>query len=382
MAHDPVEIGREVMAACAGLGFARSGIAAAEPTRYREELLSWLAAGKHGEMVYLTELLDQRLDVRELALGGDRSGGDGARVRSVLMVADRYWERDGVGERTPKSNAGETSGVIARYARGQDYHVVIKNRLHALCDRLRARFPGEWFRSFVDTGPVLEREIGARAMGGAAGGGAFVGKHTLLIDPRLGSWLLLGGVATTMELASEEAKTSPEAHCGTCTRCIDACPTGAISPWSVDATKCVSYLTIEHRGLVDPALYAGVGDRLIGCDVCQEVCPYNGEESGSGGPSAGVHRAYSAGRGGGGAIGLLEVLGWSEADRAQALSGSAAKRAHLNTIRRTAVINAGNAIARRDNPALRARLEVIASDGTEPEVVRLTARRVLGLCAE
>src|SRR5262249_20142541 len=137
-------------------------------------------------------------------------------------------------------------------------------------DSLRERFPAEQFRAFVDTAPVMEREHAARA------GLGWIGKHTLIIHPRLGSYMLLGGVLTTMDIPAPAAQRRVTDHCGTCTRCIDACPTAAITPYSVDATRCISYLTIEHRGEIDPALHEGIGDWLFGCDVCQEVCPHNG----------------------------------------------------------------------------------------------------------
>jgi epoxyqueuosine reductase len=374
MTNDPAALAAEIRSACAAMGFARSGVAPARPTRFRAELLAWLDAGKHGDMAYLTELLDQRTDVRALLPG----------ARSVVMVADVYASTRGGGGARDEPTPGV--GRVARYARGSDYHAVVKDRLHALCDRLRVMFPKEQFRAFVDTGPALERELAALAFAGD-GPPAFIGKHTLVIDSAMGSWFVLGGVATTLDLAEGEPPSPafPAERCGTCTRCIDACPTGAITPWSVDARRCVSYLTLEHRGEVDPALFAGVGDRLLGCDVCQEVCPYNapgvgwsGRSGGGGGGDAPVNPAYTGERAERRAgFPLLEVLGWSEADRSRELSNSAGKRASLEMLRRTAVINAGNTLASSWDAALHARVVAIAGDEREPASVRAAARAVV-----
>ncbi len=359
------QLGREVVEACLALGFARAGVCDVAPTKWGNELKAWLGAGRHGSMEYLARNVDARLDPTRL-LGG---------ARSVIMVADLY---SGRGARAAET--GPRRGKIARYARGRDYHVVIKKRLHALADGLRERFAGAEFRAFVDTAPVLEREYAARA------GLGWIGKHTLLIDPKLGSYTLLGGVLTTLDLA---ATREPEAdHCGTCTRCIEACPTGAISPYSVDASRCVSYLTIERRGEIAEEFYDGIGEWVYGCDVCQEVCPHNGERAAQGHRAtlpqghmgtvshvggAGVRDEYAARRG---SFDLLEVLEWGVEERSRALSGSAMKRATLAMFKRNALIVAGNELRRRADPELESRVREVAADESEPELVRRTARAV------
>lgn len=358
------------------MGFASAGIAPAEPTGRRAEILAWLDAGKHGNMSYMREMLDERLDVRRLLPG----------ARSLIMVADRYAAPGGGNEACGQDvtseesavPAPEPSGLIARYARGRDYHSVIRRRLHDLSDRLSRMNPGARMRTFVDTGPVLEREHAARA----EMGGAFVGKHTLLIHPRLGSYLLLGGIATTLKLApggttGNAAQAPGSDHCGSCTRCIDACPTRAITPHSVDARRCVSYLTLEHRGIVDESLHAGIGLHVIGCDICQEVCPFNQPHGGGDAERGSVNPVYSDHDRPGSRLPLLEVLGWSEADRSARLSGSAAKRASLEMLRRSAVIASGNAVRQHRNSALESRVIAIAEDETEQSVVRETARQVV-----
>ena len=262
--HDPVELGRLVVDRCLSAGFALAGVCDAAPSDWEEAYREWIAAGKQGEMGYLARNVEKRLDPRELVPG----------ARSVIVVADQYGSRN---QEPAPVKTGD--GRVARYAQGADYHVVMKERLHAICDALRLEHPGHEFRAFVDTAPVLEREHALRA------GLGWIGKNTLLIHPQLGSWLFLGGILTTLEvrLPPEQEGKGPEPdHCGTCTRCIDACPTAAISPGperSIDARRCISYLTIEHRSAIAPELAAQMGEWLYGCDVCQEVCPHNSPRS-------------------------------------------------------------------------------------------------------
>jgi epoxyqueuosine reductase len=354
-----------VLDCCRELGFALAGVAVAEPTAYERELIEWLEQGRHGEMQYLARNVALRADPRKMVPG----------AQSIICVADRH--HDAASSGTPKEEdphpspppqAGEgmdsARGRIARYARGDDYHVVIRKRLHVLCDELAAMFPQETFRACVDTAPVLEREHAQRAGLGA------VGKHTLLIEPGVGSYLLLGEVITT--LALEPSSPHEPDPCGTCTRCIDACPTDAITPWSVDATRCISYLTIEHRGAIDERYHEPMGAWIFGCDICQEVCPHNQPTERR--CSAPVHEAYATRRDG---FDLLEVLDWDEQSRRDAFVRSAMKRAKLPMMKRNVLIAAGNALARRDDQILRLRVESIAQDASEADMVRATARSVL-----
>ena len=158
---------------------------------------------------------------------------------------------------------------IARYAQGDDYHQRLKPMLYDLADWLREQFPGVVTRCGTDSAPIMERELAARA------GIGWVGKNTCVIHPKVGSWILLGEVLTTLEIPPD----APIAdRCGTCTRCIDACPTSAITePYQLDASRCISYLTIEHQGPIAGDLQAKMADWLFGCDICQDVCPFNGK---------------------------------------------------------------------------------------------------------
>ncbi|MEZ4409804.1 MAG: tRNA epoxyqueuosine(34) reductase QueG [Polyangiales bacterium] len=240
-----------VKARAKGLGFHLAGVASAGPLdedweRYR----AFIAAGLHGSMGWLAANADARRDVDGPAVL------DGA--RSVVVCALAYHRGD---EPSPVEGA-----AVARYARGRDYHNFVRRRLRRLAAWMRESL-GAQARPMVDTAPVLERAWARRA------GVGFVGKNGLVIAPGLGSWLLLGEVVTDLALAPDAPM---EERCGACTRCLDACPTSAfVAPWVLDARRCVSYLTIEHEGEVDPTLREAMGDRLFGCDDCQAVCPYN-----------------------------------------------------------------------------------------------------------
>ncbi len=224
---------RDVQQLAEAHGFALCGVTDARPSDHREHIHQWLADDRHGEMAYLSNNLNVRLDPNALL--------DGA--KSIICVADFHPHHE-----SPAQD-GEPRGRIARYAWGDDYHKIIKKRLFAIADALRQGEPEHDFRCTVDTAPLLEREHAHRA------GIGWVGKHTLLIHPQHGSWMLLGCIVTTLPIEHGDMPRPMADHCGTCTRCIDACPTDCITPYAVDASRCISYLTLEHRGMIDPALH-------------------------------------------------------------------------------------------------------------------------------
>lgn len=351
-------------------GFALAGVAPAGPSAHEEHVRAWLAAGKHGEMTWLGEHVDQRLDPAVMVRG----------AKSVLLVGDLYATRnDGADE--PKPGVGR----IARYARGADYHKGMRKRLIGLADAAREEFglgENDVLRAFVDTAPVLEREHAARA------GIGWVGKHTLLIHPEKGSWFFLGGLISTVEISVPADQEQVTDHCGTCTRCIEACPTGAITPHAVDATRCISYLTIEHRSAIDAGFHGAMGDWLYGCDICQEVCPHNsqreGRDVGEANPALRARCTDMDAEHGRAADGsgfdLLKVLGWNEDDRREAFQSSAMKRAKLDMMKRNALIVLTNRAIEGvvDRGMVRARVEEIVGDAGETELVRETAEH----CAE
>ena len=228
------------------LGFDLAGIAPLGPAGTFPAFERWLARGYAGDMGWLRRDAALRRDMRLPHRG----------ARSAVVVALDY------GGRQP-------AGTLARYARGRDYHGVMKERLHALLRWIEtetgSRVSG---RPYVDTGPVLERDLARLA------GLGWFGKNTMLINPRRGSFLFLGALVVDLELEADPP--FPEEHCGTCRRCIDACPTGAIADEGVlDATRCISYLTIEKRGAIPTEWRKSIGTLVYGCDICQDVCPWN-----------------------------------------------------------------------------------------------------------
>jgi epoxyqueuosine reductase len=244
------DLGRE-------LGFVRVAVLPIEPPRRHALYTSWLASGHAGGMGYLTapEHVAKRADLSSLL----------ATARSLIVVALAYDRSDPV----PADRL--LRGRIARYARGEDYHLVMRDRLVALADRLAAVLGGPVAsRPCVDSAPVLEREWAER------GGLGFVAKNTMVIAPGIGSYVVLGELLVDAELASAAPAALPRPRCGSCRSCLDACPTQAfVDAYVLDARRCISYLTIEHHGAIPIELRRSIGTWVFGCDVCQEVCPFN-----------------------------------------------------------------------------------------------------------
>ena len=235
------------------LGFDLVGITGAAPLAGAGRLAAWLAAGMHGEMEWIAESAEVRTDPVRLLPG----------ARSVICVAMSYHDAP----EPPEPAAPATYAVIARYARRKDYHDVIRPRLARLGRFVATHAPGARWRTAVDSAPLLERELAARA------GLGWIGKNTCLINRRLGSELLLGELLTTAELAADAHASG---HCGRCTACLDACPPRRCPPPAIlDARRCISYLTIEHRAVIAAPLASAVAPHLAGCDICQAVCPWN-----------------------------------------------------------------------------------------------------------
>jgi epoxyqueuosine reductase len=232
------------------LGFDSCRIALCAPPVHVAEFDQWLQEGAAGEMNYMTRGAEKRRDPEKVLVG----------ARSIIILAINYFSK--TGEPRPES---AKRGRIARYAWGQDYHEVIQKKLERIDSFLR-EFGGTQ-KYYVDTGPVLERDYAARA------GIGWHGKSTMLINERLGTWFFLAEILTTLELPPDPPARD---HCGKCTRCIAACPTGAITaPHKLDARRCISYLTIELKGPIPEGLRPLIGDRIFGCDDCLEACPWN-----------------------------------------------------------------------------------------------------------
>lgn len=250
--HLPVaEVADRLKEAAAELGFDLAAICPAITPTGVTQFHEWLSAGYAGEMSYLAD--------RAEAYGHPQSVLDG--VRSIMMLALVYKT-----ESSPAPSPGE--GRVASYAWGMDYHDLLHERLRKLVGVLRELVPTAKARGVVDSAPLLEREFAVLA------GLGWIGKNTLVLNRRLGSWFFLAALLTDLELPPDEPHTTD--HCGTCRACLDACPTDAfVQPYVLDARRCISYLTIEHRSAIPLELREGMGDWLFGCDVCQDVCPWN-----------------------------------------------------------------------------------------------------------
>jgi epoxyqueuosine reductase len=339
----------EIKQRARGLGFDLVGIAPATPSARQDYFRQWLDDGKAGAMEYLSTRFDERVD--PLAYLPE--------ARTVVCVALNYYTPladfsaspgtlgEGRGEglttsaqqviESPKSADPDSlpeyrvrgpSARIARYALGDDYHELIKHRLYDLADWIRDTLPGARTKCGVDTVPVMEKELAARA------GIGWMGKNTCIINEQIGSWVLLGEVLTTIDLPIDEPAVD---RCGTCRRCIDACPTQAITaPYQLDATRCISYLTIELGEREIPSeFHPQLGEWLFGCDICQDVCPFNQHAPESTDPS--LRPRFP-----GGQIDLQGLLNWRREDYSRAFAGSAVKRVRLPVLQRNARIILNN----------------------------------------
>jgi epoxyqueuosine reductase len=312
-----------------GLGFDLAGITTLGPATTVPAFDDWLARGYAGEMSYLPRNAEKRRDSRRPF----------SSATTAIVVAMNY-------------GGTEPPGPVARYARGDDYHDVMLDRLTQLHrwieERVGRRVIG---KPYVDTGPLLERDLARRA------GLGWFGKNTMLINPRAGSFFFLGSLLVDLELEPDAPFATD--HCGTCRRCLDACPTGALAePHVLDATKCIAYLTIELKGEIPVELRPLIGELVYGCDICQEVCPWNERFALPLREPAFAARATIAGKD---AQTLArEILAMSDEDFRTAFKGSPMKRAKLRGLKRNAAVLLGNVGVSTD-------VEVLARALDDPE---------------
>lgn len=371
------------------LGFDAVGVTAVRPSDHAAFYREWLQAGHHGELAYL-----EREDAVERRLHPERAWPE---LRSAIVVAMGYAATSGT--------EAPDRGIVARYARGRDYHRVLRKLLLALLARIEDVVGSELpaARAYVDTGPVLERELARRA------GLGWFGRNTMLIHPRRGSYFFLGSLLLEIEL--DEDRPFDADHCGRCTACTDACPTGALLGRDaagapvMDATRCISYLTIELRGPIPRPLRSLIGNRIFGCDICQEVCPWNGarnkatREPGRHSPSDLVPRGEGVpwrrdalpvldelAATGWEAPRLIELIGMTEAEWDEFSRGSAIRRAKRAGFLRNVAVALGNQGSREAVPALAGALSdseplvrghaawALGRVGSEPAKAALTAR--------
>jgi epoxyqueuosine reductase len=303
------------------LGFELAGIARATAADSFDQLRDWLARGFAGDMAYMNRHAEARRHPESVL----------RTVRSVLMVGMNYFE--GAGAPPSPAPATGLTGRVSRYACGADYHDVLRLRLRELLGWLQGEAPGCQGRGVVDTAPLLERDFARRA------GLGWFGKNTMLLNKRLGSYFFLGALLLDLALAPDPPHDA--AHCGTCTACLKACPTGAfVAPGLLDARRCVSYLTIELKEAVPEDLRSGLGDWVFGCDVCQEVCPWNRKAPPAQEPAFQARADLQA-------LDLVAILGLSEDEFRQRFRGTALMR----TRRRGLVRNAALALGNRADPA-------------------------------
>jgi len=367
------------------LGFSLLGVAGAEPSEHMGFYRDWIASGSHGEMAYLAreDAVARRADL----------SGTMADVHSCIVVAHEYGSQ---GDSAPE--ADPSRAVIARYARGADYHRVVKKKLQELLRWLDAEVEGGVRgRAYVDTGPILERELAERA------GLGWFGRNTMLIHPGKGSYFFLGVLLVDLDLPPDAP--FEQDHCGTCRACLDACPTGALLGRGadgapvIDARLCISYLTIELRGPIPHELRSAIGNRVFGCDICQEVCPFvrkfsrvaeevayaprpawmaeRGRDAGDpedDGPTVAVIPTTDA-------PALIDLMRMSEDEWDAYTRGTAIRRAGYAGLRRNVAIAIGNWLAESDTPHPGAVGALVAALSDEDPVVAEAAEWALGRAA-
>ncbi len=298
------------------LGFARLGVANLALGTDEAQFRDWLSAGFHGEMAYMSRHGTKRTRPAELVPG----------TVSCISVRMNYWSADA--EPADSVLANPRQAYVSRYALGRDYHKLLRNRLQTLCDRIAAAVGPFGHRVFTDSAPVLEKALARNA------GLGWIGKHTNLIDRDAGSYFFLGEIYLDIDLPTD---TPSSAHCGTCSACMPACPTGAIvAPYRLDARRCISYLTIELAGPIPVEFRRAIGNRIYGCDDCQLVCPWNKF-------ARPTREADFAPRHGLDHADLVDLFAWSAADFDAKTRGSAIRRIGYERWLRNIAVALGNA---------------------------------------
>ena len=325
---------RELRARALQLGCGELGVASIDIPEDERHLLRWLEAGFHGDMEYMQRHGTLRSRPQELVPGTVR----------VISVRMDYWPEDAAA-------AGETLadpllGYVSRYALGRDYHKIMRRALGCLAVELSRRIGAFGYRVCVDSAPLLEKALARNA------GLGWIGKHTNLIARDAGSWFFLGEILTDLPLPVDAAAS---AHCGTCQACIPACPTQAIlGPYRLDARRCISYLTIEHKGSIPEQLRAALGNRVYGCDDCQLVCPWNKFARAAAHPDFKVRHGLDRAR-------LQELFAWTEQEFDARMRGSAIYRIGYERWSRNIAVALGNA---PHSPAVIASLEARRRDSS------------------
>ncbi len=315
-AFDPGALAADIKRWGIELGFARIGVANIELAADEAHFLDWLRAGFNGEMQYMARHGSKRTRPAELLPG----------TVSCISARMDYWPADAADAQTALGDGGVA--YVSRYALGRDYHKVMRGRLQKLCDRIGERIGPFGYRAFADSAPVLEKALARNA------GLGWIGKHTNLIDRDAGSYFFLGEIYLDLSLPPDESAT---AHCGSCSACLPACPTGAIiAPYRLDARRCISYLTIELAGPIPLEFRRAMGNRIYGCDDCQLVCPWNKFARPTGEKDFSVRHGLDRAQ-------LVVLFSWSEAEFLDKTRGSAIRRIGYERWLRNVAVALGNA---------------------------------------
>ena len=298
------------------LGFQALGFTGIDLSQHRDYLDKWLQAGYHGEMAWM-------------ARHGDKRSRPDALIPGTCTVITARMDYLPDGADPGAILAQSDKAYISRYALGRDYHKLIRSRLAKLARKIETHLGSGHYRAFVDSAPVLERALAENA------GLGWIGKNTMLLNDKAGSWFFLGEIYTDIPLPKDPPKTVD--HCGSCRACLDVCPTNAfVDPWVLDARKCISYLTIEYDGVIPEDLRPAMGNRIYGCDDCQLVCPWNKFAQTTSEPDFSPRHQLDA-------IDLLECFAWDEPTFLARTEGSAIRRIGFQRWRRNVAIALGNA---------------------------------------
>lgn len=306
------------------LGFSALGISDAGIDDAGEVLQEWISKGWHGEMDFMARHVEKRRSAPALL----------PQTKRVISVRMQYWPEAAADAWSVL--ASPKHAYVARYALGRDYHRLMRRRLQRLAERITSEVGEFRYRAFVDSAPVMEKPLGQ------AGGIGWIGKHTNLIDPGGGSWFFLGELYTDLPLPTDPPGRD---HCGSCRRCIDACPTGALdTPYQLDARQCIAYLTIEHKTAIPEALRPAIGNRIFGCDDCQLVCPHNRDAPRGDSaflPRFGLDRSD-----------LASLFEWDEESFIRYTAGSAIRRLGFERWMRNIAVALGNSPPHQDTVRL------------------------------
>ncbi|WP_020407573.1 tRNA epoxyqueuosine(34) reductase QueG [Hahella ganghwensis] len=331
---DYISLAKNIKSWALELGFQQCGITDVDLGEHAEHFQQWLAKGYHGTMSYMETHGSKRYRPDELVPGTLR----------VISLRMDYWPEQDQAKNAEAALSEDQTAYVSRYTLGRDYHKLIRKRLAHLAERITQKIDSSQYRVFVDSAPVLERALAQKA------GLGWIGKNTLLINPKAGSYFFLGEIFTNLSLPIDEPFDSH--HCGSCSSCLDLCPTNAfVGPQVLDARRCISYLTIELKGAIPEDLRPLMGNRIFGCDDCQMVCPWNKFNHPSREEDFTPRHQLDSSQ-------LIELFHWTEEEFLEKTQGSAIRRTGYESWLRNIAVALGNATPSREvEVALKAKLD-------------------------